>query len=152
VRRLSGLRVFFGYFREPGQIGEPQRMKRRTWRKGEGSISASLGEQASAERDAALSLAPPGSEAGVPLERFDVVMTARDGLLELVERHVFASTDEDLGHRGSSDQLPSYSQRASQVSKTVTRTSDGRCTFIRSQIHLATTSLVGFSRPSTSLR
>ncbi len=49
-------------------------------------------------------------------------------------------------------QLPSYSHRASQVSKIVTRSrgvSDG---LRRSQIQRARFSLVGFSRPSTSFK
>ena len=79
-----------------------------------------LVDEARAEREAPLALAPAGAEARVALERLDVAVAARHRLLELVERHVLAAADERL-HLSS----PSYSQRASQVSKTVTRASDG---------------------------
>ncbi len=62
----------------------------------------------------------------------------------------FGPSRLELG--GGGVQSPSYSQRASHVSKIVTRTSDGRVCFIRSQIHFARISLVGFSRPSISFR
>lgn len=47
---------------------------------------------------------------------------------------------------------PSYSQRASHVSNTVTRATDGMLGFIRSHTHRARFSLVGFSSPGTSFR
>ncbi len=50
------------------------------------------------------------------------------------------------------DQRPSYSQRASQVSKTVTRASEGSAGRRRCHSQRARISLVGFERPGTSLR
>src|ERR1700728_3692049 len=47
---------------------------------------------------------------------------------------------------------PRYTQPELQVSRTITWESSGSAGVNRSQIHWASTSLVGFSRPSISLR
>ena len=49
-------------------------------------------------------------------------------------------------------QPPSYSQRASQVSCTITRVSSGSAGLMRCHSQCARISLVGFSRPGTSFR
>ena len=98
ARRSSGLLVARGDLGEACEIGELQRMKRRARCEGQRCVAATLDEQARAQRDAALPLAPAGPESRVPLQRLDVVVTARDGVLQLVEGDVLASTDEHLGH------------------------------------------------------
>lgn len=147
MRRLPGLRVFIGHVGEAGEIAEAHRMKRRARRDRQRGGAAVLLKEPCAERDAGFSLAPAGAEARVALQRLDVVVASLDCFLEVLDRHVLAAADERLTH-GS----PRYSQRASCVSQSVIWSSSGKVGLMRSQIHFASTSLVGFSSPSISLR
>src|SRR4051812_18493846 len=79
------LRIGVRHRREPREIGELQRMKRRTRREGKRDLAAPLHEQARTQRHASLALAPARAEARVALERLDVVVPAGDGVLQLVE-------------------------------------------------------------------
>jgi hypothetical protein len=57
-----------------------------------------LGQPTRTEGNAPFALAPTRAEAGVPLERLDVVVTTGNGFLELVHGDVFAATGENFAH------------------------------------------------------
>ena len=75
-------------------LGRVQRRSRRDGKRG--LRSGQLTHQARAESHALLALTEAGPEARVALHRLEIVMTERDRLLDLVERDVFAATDEHL--------------------------------------------------------
>jgi hypothetical protein len=99
VRRSSRLRVLFGNLGEACERGKREWMERRTWRERTRCLAPAFGEESRTKRDAAFSLTPSSAEARVALERLDVVVTASDGFLQLVESHVFTTADEHLRHR-----------------------------------------------------
>jgi hypothetical protein len=98
VRFAPSFFVALGDGGEPCEIREAERMERRARREREGGVTAALDEEPRTKRHATFALAPPRAEARVSLQRFDVVVTARDRVLQLVERDVLAAADEDLGH------------------------------------------------------
>src|SRR5215471_3401503 len=132
---------------ERGQCGESDRMHRWARRDGMGRVAAFFHEPCSAEGEAPFALADSRPETRIALQRFDISMAGGNGPIDLVKRDVFAATSERL-----QSSTPSYSQRASQVSKSVTRRRAGRTGFSLRQMKRDTTSLAGFSRPGTSLR
>src|SRR5262245_61789088 len=95
-------------------------MKRRTRCHRLARVAFFFGKAQRAEREAPFALANAGAKAGVALQRLDVAVALGDGAVELEERDVLATASECFHER----QSPSYSQRDSQVSYTVTRRSD----------------------------
>src|SRR5262245_11548049 len=88
-----GRRIEIG---EPGEGGERHRVVGGAGRDRLVDVAAALVDEARAEGEAPLALAPAGAEAGVALHRLDVAVAAIHGRLELVQRHVLASTHQCL--------------------------------------------------------
>src|ERR1019366_5296542 len=63
------------------------------------------GEVRRAERDAALALTPPRSEPRVSLERLEIAVPARDGVVEIVQGDVFTPAREGLHASSCADRI-----------------------------------------------
>jgi hypothetical protein len=75
VRWAACASVVLGDLGQACELGEWKRMERRPRRERERRVAAALDEETRAKRHAPFALAPPGAEAGVALERLDVVVT-----------------------------------------------------------------------------
>jgi hypothetical protein len=89
--------VLVGHVRQAREVSERDRVDWRARSDWQGRVAAPSHEEARAQGDAPLALAPSRAKPGVSLERLDVRMSAGDRAFQVGKRHVFAAAGKCLG-------------------------------------------------------
>src|SRR3981081_4436391 len=91
---LAAFLVLLRHAREPREISERDGVDWWAGRDGQSRRTTPKDEQARAQRDTPLALAPSGAKPRVSFERLEIGVPAPDGIFEIVQCHVLAPADQ----------------------------------------------------------